>query len=483
MNNPQTPTPQWSPYQEAIFEAMTTTRDSLIIEAVAGSGKTTTLVEAARRTKACRGLSLAFNKRVQEELAKKLPHHFKALTLNALGHQAWCAHIGMRRPKLDKGKIFNICKDINIPSDSYSHVMALVNMARNTGIIPQSEGDTYELWSLLADDYDLEISRELVTYSREVLIQSITQSKDGIIDFIDQIYMPTCFGAQFATFDIVMVDEAQDLSALQHDMLEKLLHPKSRLIAVGDTRQAIYGFRGALNNSMSELQSRFSLRELPLTISYRCPQAVVAEARQVVSHIESHPDAPHGQVSRMKPVHLSDFPQGSAVLCRNNAPLVSLAWKFIRAEIPVTFLGRDLGKNLTSLVKTLAKSPTSLDVVESNLQKWVKRQVAKYPRREAMIHDRADTLRALFPGCDSSRDILQKIEAIFSQSSSGRVTLASIHTSKGFEWPTVFFLNEWLIPSQYASLDWQLEQEDNLRYVAITRAQENLFYIEQENVK
>ena len=474
--------PDWSPYQEAIFTAVTTTKDSLIIEAVAGSGKTTTIVEAANRTKACRGLSLAFNKRIADELSTRLPRHFEAKTLNALGHRAWQNHVGSRL-KVDTSKIFKICKDIRVPTEGYSDVMALVNSARNAGLVPNDEFDVYPTWEELADTYDLECTRDLVVYAREVLSVSVSQAKEGIIDFSDQLYMPTLFDARFETFDIVMVDEAQDLSSLQHDMLERVMHPKTRLIAVGDTRQAIYGFRGALNNSMTRLRDRFSLRELPLTISYRCPQAVVAEAQKVVSHIEASPLAEIGQVAKLSaPVSLSSFPPGSAVLCRNNAPLVSLAWKFIRSGISVSFLGRDLGKNLEKLVKRLARKPVDIDTLDHNLSRWLAREISKHPRREGALTDKADTLRAMYSGCSTSGDVLARIAQIFNQDSDGRVTLASIHKSKGFEWPTVFFLNQDLIPSQYTKLDWQFEQEDNLRYVAITRAQENLYYVDLEEI-
>jgi ATP-dependent exoDNAse (exonuclease V) beta subunit len=334
----------------------------------------------------------------------------------------------------------------------------------------------------LAATYDLDCSRDLIVFSREVLTNSIHQALAGILDFNDQIYMPTLFGAAFPTFDIIMVDEAQDLSQLQHEMLAQLLHNKSRIIAVGDTHQAIYGFRGALNNSMTRLQSQFNLRKLPLTISYRCPKSVVREAQTVVSHIESHPDAPEGRVGISGGISVMDFPVGSAILCRNNAPLVSLAWLFIRASIPVTFLGKDLGKKLEKLVKKLAKTDVPIDILEHNLGKWAAREIAKQPRREASIQDQVDTLRSLFADCLSSKQVLAKITAIFEQTTGGRITLASIHTSKGFEWPTVYFLNDYLIPSKYAKQDWQLEQEDNLRYVAITRAQETLLYLDTKDV-
>jgi superfamily I DNA/RNA helicase len=73
---------------------------------------------------------------------------------------------------------------------------------------------------------------------------NIEQAFRGIIDFDDQIYMPTLFGGSWPQFPLVMIDEAQDLSPINHAMLSKLV--KHRLIAVGDPYQSIYGFRGRM---------------------------------------------------------------------------------------------------------------------------------------------------------------------------------------------------------------------------------------------
>jgi DNA helicase-2/ATP-dependent DNA helicase PcrA len=100
----------------------------------------------------------------------------------------------------------------------------------------------------------------------------------GDCDFNDQVLMPTIFHGAFPRYPLILGDEAQDLSALNHATLRKLVG-KRRLIAVGDPCQAIYGFRGAHEESMSLLREEFDMRELPLTISFRCPQG--REACQV----------------------------------------------------------------------------------------------------------------------------------------------------------------------------------------------------------
>jgi len=68
------------------------------------------------------------------------------------------------------------------------------------------------------------------------------------------------------------------------------------------------------------------------------------------------------------------------------------------------------------------------------------------------------------------------IGGIFSDDTRG-IVLSTIHKSKGLENDRVFFLLPELLPSRFATMDWQLEQEENLRYVAITRAKKELVYV------
>jgi superfamily I DNA/RNA helicase len=55
--------------------------------------------------------------------------------------------------------------------------------------------------------------------------------------------------------------------------------------------------------------------------------------------------------------------------------------------------------------------------------------------------------------------------------------LSTIHKAKGLENDRIFFLCPELIPSKYATQPWQYEQEANLKYVAITRAKQELIYV------
>jgi superfamily I DNA/RNA helicase len=94
------------------------------------------------------------------------------------------------------------------------------------------------------------------------------------------LYMPVMLGVSFDHYNYIFVDEAQDTNDIQLDILDRLRAPKSRFVAVGDPHQAIYGFRGANADSMSRIARRFSCDTYPLSVSYRCPKAVVREAQK-----------------------------------------------------------------------------------------------------------------------------------------------------------------------------------------------------------
>ena len=100
------------------------------------------------------------------------------------------------------------------------------------------------------------------------------KSFEGLISFDDQIYMSAMFHGVFPRFSVTMVDEAQDLSPLNHIMIQKTA--AGRIIAVGDAKQAIYAFRGADSNSMQNLRKlRKEWIDLPLATTFRCPTLIV----------------------------------------------------------------------------------------------------------------------------------------------------------------------------------------------------------------
>lgn len=204
--------------------------------------------------------------------------------------------------------------------------------------------------------------------------------------------------------------------------------------------------------------------------------------------IIAHPSAPDGLVATLPSYSAATFQRGSAVLCRNTAPLVAFAYSLLQRDVPCRILGRDIGAQLASVVKKMHCD--DLETLRERLRSWHSRELdlaAKEDRSPERVSDQYACLVFFISSLDSDafsvRDLLAKIELMFTDDSdhgSKRVTLSTIHKAKGLEYPTVFLLDRNLLPSRYARLPWQQKQEKNLLYVAVTRAKETLYYISSD---
>lgn len=319
-----------------------------------------------------------------------------------------------------------------------------------------------------------------IALAREVLALSLTRW--GSIDFDDMLYMPVVFGAPLQKFDYVFVDEAQDISDIQRALLKNAMKKRGRLIAVGDPAQSIYGFRGADSESLNNIATQFGAKSLPLSISYRCPKKVVAEAQKYVSHIQPHESAPEGTVTSAGYYNHTMFKRDDLVVCRMTAPLINLAYHLIGNKVPATILGRDLGKGLITLIEKRLKAK-SIEDLRTKLDDWLKLEKERLLRNDSdaditKIEDKYNIVMTFIhcSGADTIQALIKAINDLFNNDRGG-VKLATIHRSKGLEAERVMFLDSYLIPSKHAKLPWQRKQEKNLAYVAITRAKSSLVYI------
>lgn len=197
--------------------------------------------------------------------------------------------------------------------------------------------------------------------------------------------------------------------------------------------------------------------------------------------------AAEGRVETLHEWSPSTPPDGSAVICRNNAPLFRVAMAFIRAGRGVKMLKSDIGKSLVTLLKKMGKPEALQADVVSAIERWREEQVAKASKsRVAPIHDRADCLLVFAEQGKTLKEAVAFAEHLFA--ASGPVQFTTGHGSKGLEFPNVFFLDSFLVPSKWARAQAELgdraalEQELNLQYVIRTRAQEALFYVNSEDL-
>jgi DNA helicase-2/ATP-dependent DNA helicase PcrA len=478
--------------QAAIIDAAKTTKDSLLISALAGAAKTTTLAMICQRLP-LPILSLAFNKRIADEMKTKLPGNVTPMTLNAIGHRTWAAAIGKRlnldadkSHKLLKAKIDTFCgAEKNRLYEDFADLRKIIAKAKLSGYIPEAVGRGTPL--LGADEFFGGLDEELPPLQERivnaVLGDSIQLALGGEIDFDDQIYMPTLFGGSFPTYPLVMVDEAQDLSSINHQMLAKIA--RQRLIAVGDPYQSIYGFRGAVSNGMDSLRERFSLRELGLSTSFRCPISVVELARSRAPHMQYPTWAKPGQVTFQGEWNSSFIPEGAAIICRNNAPILRLGFRLIKEGLGVKILGADIGPQLIKVLEKLGDSDLKKGAVLLAIDKWEAEKLAK-SRVPASLSDRAECLRIFAEQADTLSGAIAYAKYIFA--AQGTITMMTGHKSKGGEWDNVYFLDEDLLGDNGRQFGKPLDdeavvQEKNLRYVMQTRAKDSLHHIYTSEMK
>ncbi len=486
-----------SPYQAEIFRFVREEISSAIIEAVAGSGKTTTIVKSLEQIAPnLQVLFLAFNKAIAEELKTRVPKNVKAATFHSVGFGAWMSANRGRRINVDSNKLRNLCREWLGERDLQDYgafVSKLVGLAKGMGIgylVPDIEAS----WFDLMDHFDiyLDTERQEVTEHRGVelarlILKKSVEQAESVIDFDDMLYMPLIRDCRFVKYDLVFVDEAQDTNAVQVALLKRMLKPGGRLVAVGDPHQAIYGFRGADSDAMARIAEEFGCVALPLTVSYRCPQAVVRAAQEFVSHIEAHESAPEGVVERLADLDPKTLREGDAILCRVTAPLVETAYGLIRQAVPCKILGREIGVGLVALVKKMQAK--TIDSLEEKLDKFLNREVAKLSSKgredkAQAVDDKVTTLRVIISHLGENRrtvaGLVEAIESLFTDNGRGMLTLATVHKAKGLEWQRVFILGrDQYMPSKWARKAWQKQQEVNLIYVAYTRSKSELYFISE----
>lgn len=510
-----------SPAQQAFFDWVEHGTGSCVLEAVAGAGKTTTVLEGIARMRG-RVWFGVFNKKMADEIKAKISERDDLRTRSGLytstfhgaGYKALLFFAKRKGVRVDVNdyKVADIADALIAEKegtgqllrhdlrDLRAAVVETVSMAKQRGIGALVPADDVGEWRRMIETYDLDQKLPdganldtLATFARAALCRSNKQL--DVVDFDDMVYLPIQRNLRLLQHEWVLVDEAQDTNPTRRALARKLLAPGGRLVAVGDPHQAIYGFTGADNDSLEQLARDFGAQRMPLTVTYRCPKVVVEHARTWVSHITAHDTAPDGELDQLAYAELPAIlangvdRRETAVLCRYNRYLVELCFRLIRAGVPAKIEGRAIGEGLVKLA-TRWKRIKTLTALEDKLEEHREREVRKaLDKRQEDKADRIDdqvaTVRALIVrarahGVEDVEGLVELIRSMFDDDVSEQrvVTLCSVHKSKGLEWDTVYLLGrEELMPSAFARQAWQLDQETNLIYVAVTRAKRRLVEI------
>jgi DNA helicase-2/ATP-dependent DNA helicase PcrA len=532
------------------------TAPHLIVEARAGTGKTTTLVEGLRGVMGqlptltpspqqdavwremakSAGIAksvafVAFNSSIAEELKRRVPQGVEAMTMHSFGNRIVSRafpqrlrlnefRVGDTMAKVLGQDIRTLLKTKNALITGVEQLVSLCKMnltelarpGTANEAITAEEHNEREL-NQLVDHYDVELGhykKEAYELVPRLLELGKDVTHDGCMDYNDMIWLPLVLDLPIPPYDLLLVDEAQDLNRCQQELAKRA---GKRLVLCGDPRQAIYGFAGADSESMPRMleflkQDARGCTHLPLTVTRRCGKAIVEEAKGLVPDFEAFHTNPEGVVRHAKyPVqrdaegryelpweecYLSEVKPGDFILCRVNAPLVSQCFRLIRKGIKANIVGRNVGEGLVSTLTELSgcdgNGAGGLPPEETKvkLQEWLCKQLElenkkEYPSESRMIalEDRVACLLCFLDNAKTNMDAVHRMREIFTNRKIEGVRLSSIHRAKGLEAKRVFFLEPEgaTCPHPMAKSQWQVGQEWNLRYVATTRAIEELIYV------
>jgi superfamily I DNA/RNA helicase len=498
-----------SKYQQAIYDYIEHETGNLIVEAAAGAGKTTTLVNCLKLIPSeLKVLMCAFNKDIVGELAKKVKgiENVETRTLHGLGLSMLKRNYPGLNPTINDYKyeahIKNNIREytsLNLRGMStrdYFHYLDNIKKYVDYGryYLCNTERDL----DFIENRYDIDTMRDEKRIALEVMEWGKNVLDD--IDYTDMVWFPHVLNLSPVglLYDFIMVDECQDMNKAERGLVLMCRKPNTRLISVGDRNQMLYSFAGGDPDSFNALMSIPNTKCLPLSISYRCPRNIVDFARQLVPTIEAN-EANTIEGKILYDVSLDDVEDGDMILCRDNAPLVQVYNEFLKLGKKAYIRGKDIGRNMKNVIKSTKQEKINADCKEDGLfvrlyddvfvtrNKIMEKSAvdAKTAMKSPIIDAKLDMIKALevlSEGLTTTEELMAKIDEIFpKRDRKDGISLSTVHKAKGLEAKNVYIVCKSLMPSKSAKKDWEIQQEHNLMYVAYTRAKEKLGFVDEKD--
>lgn len=455
-------------------------------------------------------LFCAFNKDIVKEIEKKVPKDLTNVdirTVHSLGYLMIQRNFKGQEIITNENKYrqfiinnLDIISSIDTTSLKFKdrmkyidNICDLVNFSRYYLVNSEKEIEK------LVKKYDIDVIADEI----EATIDILKWGKEYIneIDFTDMIWLPHALDLKpiGLLYDYILGDECQDFSVAQRELLLRCRKINTRMFLFGDKNQTIYAFCSADPQSFDILKSLPNTSSLPLSISYRCSKNIVRFAQNVVSTIE-HNEANKSEGEIKYNVELDEIQDGDMVLCRNNAPLMKIYNDFIRMGKKCQIRGKDIGTNLKKLVKSMHQDKLNVSLEKDGLfvrlydslfelRNKILKQTGldlKSVMNDSKITNKLDMIRALevlSEGLNTTDELIDKIGNMFSDKKINGISLSTIHKAKGLEAENVYIACPSLMPCKSATLDWEIEQEKNLQYVAYTRAKNILGFINENDFK
>ncbi len=477
--------------QNAIWQVVKDSDKNVIISALAGTGKTFSIVNALRYIIGQKVVFVAFNKHIVEELETRIPEGMIAKTMNSFGR----LQVVRRFPKtkFEQDKLYRIIDSyVNAEDDNADFIKNAVAQLVNLCKVNLIDGKNEDQLDMLASKHTIETNDHTsAIYTLVPQVLNACKVQTATIDFADQLWYIYAHNIPVEQYDVMIADEIQDWNKLQQFVAMQAIISGGRFIGVGDEHQAIYGFSGADTDSIANMiemlkKTRRNVVVMPLTATRRCPSSHVEIAQQIVPEFRAMDGAIVGIVGTSnKENAIPMMNRGDMGICRRNAPLISIAYALINANMPVIVKGRDIGQGLIVLINKLAgKKLTTVDQLIDKAEEYRAKETEKLQKKGKraesaiqVLNDKINTLIAIAEGKETVKDMIAQIDTLFSDNDpKNAVILSSVHRSKGLEADRVFVFEYDRIEIAMSNEEFAL-QERWLHYISLTRSKNELYLI------
>jgi superfamily I DNA/RNA helicase len=432
------------------------TANSIMVNSVAGSGKSSTLLAIAHQyQRPYTGLYLAFNKDIVSDIQPKLPSNWECKTFHSVGLSITKKHLPKSKVSMYKMKKLKIKISDQKMIDFH---MSTANPNTEKG------------WAETGKKFEVEIedTSDIINQYKRVI------EKTDEISFGDMINYPIMNQWKSKHYDVLVIDESQDISSSQLELIK--LIPHDRIVFVGDKHQQIYQWRSADPMIYDKIDDQFKPIYYNITQSFRCPDLILNEARKYVPYIWS--DIEGGFVSKPRSLDLRSTEDECFILSRVNARLIRTARELIKNEIPFS-INKQIVRSLTNEINKASRGCGKLDKLKMNLEKQKRKSVEIARKNNWNIESRTARFEALFAVIEKAKtihDVKYFLNNLtYHSNSSSKRKLSTIHASKGLESKNVYLLDEGLcnsfIEKKEKNYDFNGVQEElNILYVAVTRS-------------
>jgi len=545
---------QYTEEQEIIFDFVENGSGNGIIDAVAGAGKTTTIIECANNLSPINSkLFCAFNTKIAGEIrtrfAQNATKNARTHTIHSLGLQILNTNAPfnytVRQFKysslLKSDEIVHafsaIYEDLFLLYPFPNHLtIAEIELLKNqykrnfnTNLLRINQ-----LYRNTLTENEIGKFNQLITHFgifNESIIRSTNLKREielyfeanlklleagenqarirHCVDFSDMLYLPYKWNLNPPfTADFVFVDECQDLSKSQLEIVMKYIHPEGRILSVGDPQQSIYGFTGADIESFKNLKSRTNAQLLTLTGCFRCPQAVVRLAQTIKNEIVAKKDE-EGILDQLSLREIVKYAKpDDLILSRLNVDILNILIEFMELDQKVHIHEDQASEVINQFKNVFFDEERSMEIlsdfdfstlikkvesrgnyfISNNSKKFINEderekniQIERY-ELGTKINFITNRRKEWKNECRTIDAILEKMQDFFTPGEDG-IELSTIHRAKGLERDRVFIINYDRLPfSRPGHQNWETVQEKNLQYVAITRAKEELYLVVAEPV-